>query len=260
MTATFLVTGGTGTVGSLVVPRLRDAGCRVRVLSRRAHEPADGVEYTVGDLHTGEGIDAAVAGVETIVHCAGSAKGDEQKTRHLVRAATRAGNPHVVNISVVGAERVPVESGVDRAMFGYFAAKRATEEVVAGSGLPWTNLRATQFHDLILMVARMLTRSPVVPVFAGFRFQPVDAGEVADRLTELALDKPAGTVPDFGGPRAYPMADLMRGYLRASHRRRALLSVPVPGGAARAIRGGANLPVDGQLGHRTWEDFLAQRV
>src|SRR5438093_1225941 len=137
MTATFLVTGGTGTVGSLVVPRLRDAGCRVRVLSRRTHEPARGVEYTVGDLDTGEGIDAAGAGVETIVHCADSAKGDEQKTRHLIRAAARTGNPYIVNISVVGAERVPVESAVDRAMFGYFAAKRATEKVVAGSGLPW---------------------------------------------------------------------------------------------------------------------------
>jgi uncharacterized protein YbjT (DUF2867 family) len=37
-------------------------------------------------------------------------------------------------------------------MFGYFAAKRAAEHIVAGSGLPWTTLRATQFHDLILTV------------------------------------------------------------------------------------------------------------
>ena len=66
-------------------------------------------------------------GVETIVHCAGSAKGDEDKARNLVRAASRAGARHLVYISVVGADRVPVVSGVDRAMFGYFAAKRAAE-------------------------------------------------------------------------------------------------------------------------------------
>ncbi|HET9006123.1 MAG TPA: NAD-dependent epimerase/dehydratase family protein, partial [Actinomycetes bacterium] len=69
MTSPFLVTGGTGTLGRLVVPRLRDAGAEVRVLSRRPHEPADGVEFAVGDLATGEGLDAAVDGIGTIVHC-----------------------------------------------------------------------------------------------------------------------------------------------------------------------------------------------
>ena len=198
MTSPFLVTGGTGTLGRLVVPRLRDAGAEVRVLSRRRHEPADGVEYVVGDLATGEGVDAAVDGIETIVHCAGSAKGDDDKARNLVRAAARAGARHLVYISVVGADRVPVVSGVDRAMFGYFASKRAAEQVVADSGLPWTTLRATQFHDLVLTVARQLAKLPVIPVPAGVRFQPVDAGEVADRLVELALGPPAGLVPDIG--------------------------------------------------------------
>src|SRR5437764_14923529 len=84
MAAPMLVTGGTGTLGRLVVPRLRSAGCDVRVLSRRAGD-------FVGDLATGAGVDAAVAGVEVVVHCAGTGKGDEMKARHLVRAATRAG-------------------------------------------------------------------------------------------------------------------------------------------------------------------------
>ena len=127
----------------------------------------------------------------------GTKKGDEDKARHLVRAARRAGTRHLVYISVVGADRIPVASGVDRAMFGYFAAKLAAERVVADSGLPWTALRATQFHDGILMTARQLARMPVIPVPAGWRFQPVDTGEVADRLVELALDAPAGLVPDL---------------------------------------------------------------
>ena len=63
-------------------------------------------------------------------------------------------------------------------MFGYFAAKLAAEGVVANSGLPWTTLRATQFHDGILKTARQMARLPVVPVPAGFRFQPIDTGEV----------------------------------------------------------------------------------
>ena len=169
-----------------------------------------------GDLATGEGIQAAVEGTEIIVHLAGSTKGDEDKARHLVRAASRAGARHLVYISVVGADRIPVVSGIDRAMFGYFASKLAAEQAVADSGLPWTTLRATQFHDLILLTVRQLARLPVIPVPAGFRFQPVDAGEVADRLVELALGPPAGLVPDMAGPRVYEMAELVRGYLRAT--------------------------------------------
>lgn len=260
MASRVLVTGGTGTLGRQVVPRLQEAGCDVRVLSRRARTAADGIEYATGDLSTGEGIAAAVDGAGIIVHCAGSAQGDEGKARNLTRAASRSEVRHLVNISVVGADRIPVASVLDRAMFGYFASKLAAEQVVAGSGLPWTTLRATQFYDLILMVARQMSRLPVTPVAAGFRFQPVDTGEVAARLVELALGPPAGLAPDMAGPRVYGMADLLRDYLRARGLRRPLVPVRIPGKAARAVRAGANLASGPVLGHRTWEDFLAERV
>ena len=259
MTSPILVTGGTGTLGRLVVRRLRTAGCDVRVLSRR-HESGDGIQYVRGDLATGEGIEAAVEGVETIVHCAGSPRGDEDKARNLVRAASRAGAPHLICISVVGADRIPVSSGLDRAMFGYFASKLAAERVVADSGLPWTILRAAQFHDLMLKVAEQMSRLPVILLPAGFRFQPVDAGEVADRLTELALSTPKGLVPDMAGPQVYSAAGLLRGYLRATHRHRPIIPVWLPGKAARAFRAGANLAPGRAVGHRSWEEFLAQRV
>ncbi|MPZ63637.1 MAG: NAD(P)H-binding protein [Propionibacteriales bacterium] len=260
MTSPILLTGGTGTLGRFVAPLLRDAGCQLRVLSRRSHQSADGVEFVTGDLATGEGIAAAVDGVEAIVHCAGSSKGDEDKARNLVRAASRVGSPHLVYISVVGAERVPVVSGVDRAMFGYFASKRAAERVVADSGLPWTTLRATQFHDLMLTTARQMAKLPVIPVPSGVRFQPIDAGEVATRLMELALGEPSGIVPDLAGPRVYEMSELLRSYLRAVHRRRPIVPVRLPGRAARAIRDGANLAPERAVGDRTWEDFLAEHV
>jgi uncharacterized protein YbjT (DUF2867 family) len=264
MKSPILVTGGTGTLGRLVVRRLRDAGCTVRVLSRRNRESApggeDAVEFVTGDLATGEGIEAAVEGAETIVHCAGSTKCDEEKALNLVRAASPAGVRHVVYISVVGADRIPVASGIDRAMFGYFAAKHRAEHAVAESGLPWTTLRATQFHDLFLITAQRMARMPVIPVPAGFRFQPIDADEVAARLVELTLGAPAGLVPDLGGPRIYGMAELLRGYLGARHKHRPIVPVPCPGKAARAIRAGANLSPERAVGHRTWEDFLAERV
>lgn len=265
MTDVALVTGGTGTLGRLVVPRLRDAGRTVRVFSRHSREAGDSgerIEYVTGDLDTGEGIEAAVEGAGIIVHCAGGSKGDEEKARNLVRAASRAGAEvrHLVYISVVGADRIPVVSGVDRAMFGYFASKLAAERVVADSGLPWTTLRATQFHDLILLVARQMAKLPVVPLPAGFRFQPVDAGEVAARLAELALGTPSGLAPDIAGPKVYDAAELLRGYLRASHQHRPIMPVWLPGKAARAVRAGANLAPERAVGRRTWEEFLTERV
>jgi uncharacterized protein YbjT (DUF2867 family) len=262
METTAFVTGGTGTLGRLVVPRLRDAGCKVRVLSRHSHNAEEGIdiEYVIGDLATGEGIEAAVDGAELMVHLAGSNKGDEDKARHLVPAASRTGARHLVYISVVGADRIPVVSGVDRAMFGYFASKLAAERVIAESGLPWTTLRATQFHDLMLTTARQMVRLPVVPVPSGFRFQPIEAGEVAARLVELALGTPAGLVPDIAGPKVYGMADLIRGYLQARRKHRLLVPVRLPGKAARAYRAGANLTPERAVGRRTWEEFLADRV
>jgi len=258
MTSPILLTGGTGNLGRLLVPRLRAAGLRVRVLSRHPGEPADGVEHVTADLSTGAGVAEAVAGAQTILHAAGSTKGDEIKADHLVRAA--AGAAHIINVSVVGADRVPVVSAVDRAMFGYFASKRAAEIVIAESGRPWTTLRATQFHELTLTVARQMARMPVIPVPAGVRFQPVDAGEVADRLVELALAAPAGLVPDIAGPRIYGMDELVRGYLRATGKRRLLVPLRLGGDAYRAVRSGAQLAPDRAVGRRTWEDFLADEI
>ncbi|AUI50183.1 SDR family oxidoreductase [Arthrobacter crystallopoietes] len=259
-TTPVLVTGGTGTLGRHLVPRLLEAGCRVRVLSRASREPAEGVEFVTGDLATGEGIEAAVAGVETIIHCAGSGKGDDEKARNLVRAAAGANIRHLVYISVVGADRTPVTSGIDRAMFGYIGAKRTAELIIANSGVPYTTLRATQFHDLVLMMAQGMAKLPVIPVPAGLSVQPIDAAEVAARLAELARSEPAGLVPEMGGPQVHSLADLISGYLRATGRRRLIVPVRMPGGAARAFRNGANLAPDQAGGRRTWNDFLAARL
>ena len=242
-----------------MVPRLLAAGVGVRVLSRTAREAADGVQYVVGDLATGVGVEDAVKGVDTVLHCAGSTKGDDEKARHLMKAASAAGVGHVVYISVVGADRTPVVSGIDRSMFGYIAAKREAEKVVAESGVPWTTLRATQFHDLLFTLAQGMGKLPVIPVPSGIKAQPVDPAVVADRLVELALGKPAGLVPDLAGPKIYSLKDLIRSYLKATGKRRMFVPMRVPGKAADAFRSGANLAPEAGAG-RTWEDFLATRV
>ncbi len=257
-----LVTGGTGTLGRLVVARLLETGRDVRVLSRgrKSQGGAAGVEYVTADLSTGAGVLAALDGTTVVVHCAGSVKGDATKARHLLDAASRVDVRHVVYISVVGDERVPMADRLDRLMFGYFGSKLATDRIVAESPVPSTTLHATQFYDGILTTVAQMARLPIAMVPAGWRFQPIHTGEVADRLVELALGAPAGLVPDMAGPRSYELADLLRTYLRATHRRRLIVQLPMPSAAARAVRGGAILAPDRAVGHKTWEDFLAERV
>ena len=259
MDPTMLVTGGTGMLGRRLVPRLRATGHEIRVLSRKPHADQEGVEFVVGDLVKDHGVERAVEGVTTIVHCAGRSRGDAGATRTLVEAARRVGAPHLVYISVVGADRLPMHGLADRTAFGYFDNKHLTEYVVSGSGLPWTTLRATQFHDLVLVVCQGLARLPVVPVARDVRFQPVDTDEVAARLVELAIGQPQGRVPDLAGPAILPMRSIVESYLRVTRRAKRVLSVPVPGDAARAVRAGANLAPEHAVGKKTWEDFLAER-
>lgn len=257
---TVLVTGGAGTLGSLVVNRLRDHGHAVRVASRRGSGPRDDVEYVSGDLDTGEGVADAVAGVDLIVHCAGAQKGDGEKARQLVDAARREGVRHLVYISVAGADRVPVHSKTDHAMFEYFAQKREGELVIERSGIPFTTLRATQFFTLVYPVAQSVAKLPIVPLPKRMHVQPVAAEEVADRLVALAEGEPAGYVPEFGGPRVYDSHELIRAYLRSVGRRRWIVSVGLPGRAAKAVLHDAIVSTGSERGTATWEDYLAARA
>lgn len=253
MPAPVLVTGGTGTLGSLVVPLLREAGRDVRVLTRHARPAEPGIEYVACDLlqGQGQGIEAALEGVEIVLHLAGAAKGDDVATRNLAAAAARADVRHLVYISVVAADKLPI---------GYFRAKYGAERAVAESGVPWTTLRAAQFHELVLTTVSTMAKLPVLPVPGGLRFQPVDSREVAARLVELALGAPQGRVADIVGPTVYALGDLGRAYLKAGGKRRPKLPVRIPGKVGRAYRAADNLTLEGALvGKRTWEDFLAER-
>lgn len=256
MPSLILVTGGTGTLGTHVVQRLHERGYPVRVLSRKARSGAEGVEYVVGDLAKGSGVDDAVAGADVIVHCASSARGDAEATQNLVNAANaQKPPPHLVYISIVGV------SGI---RFGYFQTKLVAEKIVTDSGLPWTLQRATQFFDYLFGGAKSLTRFPIVPVPKDFRVQPIDPIEVANKLADLALAPPSGRVPDIGGPEVSTWAEMTRQYLRAIKRKRPVVEVWLP--MMKEIRAGALL-VDGAsggatnaYGKTTWVEFLERHL
>ena len=249
---TILVTGGTGTLGRPLVSRLRALPSAVRVFSRRRPPAGIGdLEWVTGDLNTGVGLDQAVSGVQTVVHCATDPRRpwrDLPFTKRLVHAASKAGeDPHFVYISIVGVDKVPLP---------YYKTKLKAERLVEDCGLPWTILRTTQFHDLLFTLLRVTSWLPVIPLPARTACQPVDVSEVAVRLTELINDRALGRAADFGGPRVQSAIELAGAYLRWSGRRRALLPVWIPGRTAAGYRRGGHLAPEHAVGKRSFQDFL----
>ena len=238
-----LVTGGTGTLGSIVVDRLRSAGHIARVLSRSAK-----AGVVTGDLRKNLGIGPAVTGVDVIVHCA-TGRGDVSATKNLVHAARSSGNPHLVYISIVGVDRIP---------FSYYRQKLQAEAVISGSGLPFTILRATQFHTLVAGIFDAQRKVPLL-VVPSVSVQPVEVSEVADVLAGLAVAEPAGRVPDFGGPEVRPAHEFASAWQRAEGQYRHQVPLRLPGGTFRALREGRNVTSGLPTGSVTFDEFLAAR-
>ena len=241
-----LVTGGTGTLGRPLVSTLTTTGQDVRVLSR-----SFGSGRVVADLTTGKGLAEALAGVDTVVHCASDTqrlgKTDVAQTKNLVEAARAAGVSHLVYISIVGIDRIPLS---------YYRRKLEVEEMIASSGIPWTTLRATQFHNLLVDLYFGAQKSlPFVMVPRG-TVQPIAVEVVADRLAELAVGSPAGRVEDLGGPEVLAFADAARAYRSSLGKKPRALSLPVVGKLARSIADGSlTCPEQAHPG-QTFEEFL----
>lgn len=240
---TILVTGGTGRLGRDTVPFLRARGADVRVLSRR---PSDAPDRRTADLATGAGIDAALAGIDTVVHLA-AGRDQPGETRHLVDAAYRAGVAHLVFISIVGIDDVPLP---------YYRDKLAAERRIAAGRVPWTVFRTTQFHQLVAGLFAAQRWSPLL-LAPAISIQPIDTRVVGAHLADLALGEPQGRVPELGGPEVLDGRRLAELY-RASHGgHRPIVRFSLPGRTFAAYAAGHHLAPDARAGGRTFEAFLA---
>jgi len=248
------VIGGTGSVGRAVAAELARRGDEVRVLSRRAPAalPAGASHHAV-DLRDGSGLAAALEGVEAVVDAANSRRRAKEVlvagTERVLAAGRAAGVGHYVGISIIGIDRVPMS---------YYKLKLRQEQAIAAGPLPWSVLRAAQFHSLLdgmlTAAARLrlrLTGSALV--------QPVDEAIVAARLADAVHADPAGMLPEVAGPEVLSASELSRAWQRANPR--ALLPLPLPllGRAGRALREGALTNPDAAAGGPTFAEWLARR-
>jgi uncharacterized protein YbjT (DUF2867 family) len=241
------VAGGTGLVGRMIVDAAHERGHDVVVLAR-----AEGV-----DLTTGDGLAERLAGVDAVIDATnlGTQKRAEAEaffggvTRTLLAAAAEAGVDHHVALSIVGIDRVDT---------GYYAGKRLQERLVADGPVPWTVLRATQFHEFAEQALGFVRVGPfsLVPRMLS---QPVAAREVAQALVVLAEGDPVGRAPELAGPERLQMVDLARRLSKARGLGRRVVPVRLPGAAGKAMRSGALVPeAHGPRGRTTFTEWLAE--
>jgi uncharacterized protein YbjT (DUF2867 family) len=251
-----LVTGGAGRLGSKVVKELTATGYRVRIMSRKPLPPnvLSTTEWAQADLETGQGIADAVVGIDMVVHAASSPfkhtrRIDIDGTRLLLEQARAAGVAHVIYISIVGIDRIP---------YSYYRAKLAAEELVKNSGLPWSLLRATQFHYLVDLFFQAATKLPLVTLLpTDLQCQSIAESEVASRLCEMVAAGPRSRLPDLGGPEVLTAGEMAHTWLKLRGMHRRVLPLHVPGKVAQGFRCGYNTcpdqPVHGRI---TWTEWV----
>lgn len=250
-----LVTGGTGTLGRSVVTMLRQSGHRARIFSRHTRGHVDAVQ---GDLKTGAGLDRALQDMDAVVHAATGARDsltsratDVKGTERLLGRASAAGIKHIVYPSIVGMVGVP---------YPYYRTKLKAEAVIEASGIPWSILRATQFHELMeifLAIGSRVPRTTMIPF--AWQFQPVDTRDVAARLVEVTAGPPAGRLAAFGGPEVRTFKSLAESWLKARRLDKRLVNMPMPLKFSRQVAAGKLLAPDHMEGKTTFEQYLVRR-
>ncbi|MEP6481534.1 MAG: NAD(P)H-binding protein [Rhodoglobus sp.] len=238
---TILVTGGTGTLGTPTVAQLRGSGHDVRILSRNP-----GADRAVGDLNTGAGLANALAGIDTVVHLATSTGSkDVAQAQRLVDAARATGVKHLVFISIVGVDAVP---------YSYYRAKLESERVIERSGIPYTILRATQFHEFIQLFMHLQAKLPVI-LGLNVPDQPIAAAEVAARLVELVDAGPSGRVPDIGGPEQLQLRAAIDVWQAAAGTKKPVWTLHLPLAFLKAMRAGKHMTAMPGYGKQTFAEF-----
>jgi len=239
------VAGGRGTVGKYVVQSALAMGHEVVVLGR-----------SVGvDVRTGDGLRAALAGVDVIVDTTNSgtmrrAKATAfftQVSENLQSAGEVQGVSRLVTLSIVGLERLPG--------FGYYEAKLAQESVAAAGPLPVSIVRATQFHEF---PAQILSRGfGPIALMPVMRIRPVAARSVGEILAETAVGPTLESTLEVAGPEEKDLVTLGRDLVRKKGLHAVVIPLPVPGTAGKAMRRGGQLP---KLGARlvgpTFEEWI----
>lgn len=253
--ASILVTGGTGKLGRQVVRQLCYQGLDVGILTTRSNiDLSSGAKVYVADLNDPAALSRAVGDVRVVIHCASSPGNpqtvDLEGTKNLLQCVDGRQIKNFIYVSI---------AGVDKADYPYYRVKHEVENIIRDSGLPWSVLRATQFHDLVLeRLIKPFDKRDETPLVipGGMRFQSIDVRDVANRLQQLALGEPSGSTITIGGPEILSIEDMARSYLHVHGRKEDVEPQLLTSDLYNLFRSGININPEWSAGMITWERFL----
>ena len=241
-----VVIGGSGLIGSRVTRHLRSKGHSVSTAS-----PSSGVNTL-----TGEGLAAALDGADVVVDVSNSPSFEDEAVMHFFKTAgtniaaaeKAAGVKHHVALSVVGTDGLQAS--------GYFRAKLAQENLIKGSGVPYTIIRATQFFEFVPSIAQAATTGQTVRLSSAM-MQPIAADDVGLAVADAALSTPRNGTIDLAGPQPIRMDELARQYLAAHHDGRAVVTDDSTGYFGTPVDDGSLTPgPNALLGASRFADWL----
>jgi uncharacterized protein YbjT (DUF2867 family) len=210
-----VVIGGTGLIGSKLVDKLH----------REGHDAVAASPDTGVNTITGEGLSEVLDGAKVVVDVSNAPAWDDNavmeffrtSSRNLLAAEANAGTGHHVALSVVGTDRL-LDSG-------YFRAKKAQEELIEGSSIPYSIVHATQFFEFINRIADEATDGNMVRLPPAL-FQPMAADDVAGELTGVAVGSPLNDIVEIAGPEQFHLDELIRMALKERNDPRGVVSDP----------------------------------
>ncbi|MFE4969477.1 SDR family oxidoreductase [Streptomyces sp. NPDC056660] len=244
-----VVIGGTGLIGSKVVGRLGEHG----------HEAVAAAPSTGVNTLTGEGLAEVLQGASVVVDVSNSPSFEDQavldffrtSTANLLQAEADAGVRHHVALSVVGTDRLQ-ESG-------YFRAKKAQEDLIKASGIPYSIVHATQFFEFAKGLADGVTEGDTVRL-PDAKIQPVVSDDVAAAVARATVGAPVDGVVEVGGPEAFQLEEFIRMALDAANDPRKVVTDPQARYWGAELREDTLLPgPDASLGEVRFTDWLARQ-
>ncbi|HZS28229.1 MAG TPA: SDR family oxidoreductase [Candidatus Angelobacter sp.] len=241
-----VVIGGTGLIGSRLVRQLHEQGQEAVAAS-----PDSGVNSV-----TGEGLAEVLKGAQVVVDVSNAPSWEDDAVMKFFETSTRnlisyeaAGVKHHVALSVVGSERM-LESG-------YFRAKVAQENLIKGSTIPYTIVRATQFFEFVKAIADFSTEGNKVRMPSAL-IQPMAADDVASALARVAVGSPVNGTVEIGGPEKFRLDEFVRRGLAARNDPREVVTDPHGRYYSLEISERTLVPGDdAQLGKTTFEAWLS---
>ncbi len=230
-----VVIGGTGRIGSKAV----------QILAEQGHEVVAAAPSTGVNAVTGEGLSDVLAGASVVADLSNSPSFDDgpsmefftKSTTNLLAAEAEAGVQHHVALSVVGTDFLARQSG-------YFLAKQAQEDLISAGPIPYTIVHATQFFEFLGFIADSATEGNTVTLPPAL-CQPMAAADVSKAMANAALGDPVNGIVEVGGPKAYPLPDLIRTVLTAHGDSRDVVSDPAAKYWGVAIEERTLVPDDG---------------